>query len=62
MKPDRVVLSIAGLLLAAGFVTWAVGGVDFLRSLGVWLWVGAVAVMCAPLLFLLAERLFSRRR
>jgi hypothetical protein len=62
MKPDRVVLSLAGLLLTAGFATWALGGVHYLRVLGVWLWVGALAVMCVPLLFLLAGRFFGRRR
>ena len=43
MKPERIVLLLASLLLAAGLVVWAVGGAVALQGLSIWLWVGAVA-------------------
>jgi len=50
MKPERLVLVLTWLLLAAGFVVWGVGGAEALRSTGMWLWVGAAAVLSLPLL------------
>lgn len=50
MKPERIVLVLALLLLAAGFVAWAAGGAAALQGLGIWLWLGALAILGAPLL------------
>jgi hypothetical protein len=62
MKPERLVQFAAGMLLVAGLTVWALGGAHYLRSLGVWLWVGAFAVMCTPLVLLLVERIWTRAR
>ena len=55
MKPERIVLVLALLLLAAGFVAWAAGGVAALQWLGIWLWFGALAILGAPLLLWLLD-------
>ena len=62
MKPERLLQFTAGLLLIAGLVVWALGGAQYLWSLGAWLWVGAFAVMCTPLVLLLFERIWTRAR
>ena len=55
MKPDRIVLLLASLLLAAGLLVWAAGGAVALQGLSIWLWVGAVAILGLPLLLWLLD-------
>ena len=55
MKPERIVLLLASLLLAAGFIVWAVGGAAALQGSGIWLWVGALAILSLPLLLWLLD-------
>lgn len=55
MKPERIVLVLALLLLAGGLVVWVAGGVAALQGLGVWLWVAAVAILSMPLLLWLLD-------
>jgi uncharacterized membrane protein YkvI len=55
MKPERIVLVVASLLLAAGLVVWAAGGAVAVQGVGMWLWVGAVAVLSLPLLLWLLD-------
>ena len=64
MKPERVLQFAASLLLVAGLAVWALGGAEYLHSIGVWLWVGAFAVTGIPLVLLLVERIWTwaRRR
>jgi hypothetical protein len=59
MKAERIILWVAGLLLAVGFVVWGVGGAALLQGWGVWLWVGAFGVMALPLLLWLIDVLFG---
>lgn len=62
MKPERIVLLLAWLLLAAGFIAWAAGGAQLLRSAGIWLWVGAAGVLGLPLLIWLVDAVFRAVR
>jgi hypothetical protein len=55
MKPERILLLAVWLLLAAGFIVWAAGDGDLVRSLGIWLWVGAAGVLGLPLLLWLID-------
>ena len=55
MKPERIVLVVAWMLMAAGFLAWAAGGAHLMRSMGVWLWVGAAGMLGVPLLIWLVE-------
>ena len=55
MKPERIVLVVALLLLVAGLVVWAAGGAGALQGVSAWLWVGAVAVLSLPLLLWLLD-------
>jgi len=55
MKPERIVLLLASLLLSAGFIVWAVGGAAALQGSGIWLWVGALAILSLPLLLWLLD-------
>ena len=55
MKPERIIIGLASLLLAAGFVVWGAGGAVALRALGIWLWVGALGVLSLPLLLWLLD-------
>ena len=55
MKPERIVLVLALLLLAGGFAVWGVGGAVALQGLGIWLWVGAVGILGLPLLLWLVD-------
>lgn len=50
MKPERIILALAWLMLAAGFVVWAVSGAESLRSASIWLWLAAAGVLGLPLL------------
>jgi hypothetical protein len=62
MKLERTILACAWLMLVSGFVVWAVGGAQLLRSLGIWLWLGGAGVLSLPLLFWLADVLFRAVR
>jgi hypothetical protein len=62
MKPERIVLLVAWLLLAAGFMTWLAGGADLMASVGIWLWVGAAGTLGLPLLIWLVELIFRAVR
>lgn len=55
MKPERIVIGLATALLAAGFIAWALGGPSMFRAVSVWLWLGAFAVLCLPLVVWLAD-------
>lgn len=50
MKPERLILALAWLMLASGFVVWAVAGAEALRSTSPWLWLAAAGVLGLPLL------------
>lgn len=54
MKPERIILALAWLMLAAGFVVWAVGGADSLRSTSIWLWLAGAGVLGLPLMLWVA--------
>jgi hypothetical protein len=62
MRLERIILSLAALLLLGGFAAWAVGGFQYLRSVGIWLWFGAFAVLSLPMLGWLIDRIVHRRR
>lgn len=62
MKPERILLVVASLLLAAGIVAWAAGGAHLLQSLGIWLWVGALGVLALPLMLWLIDAILRAVR
>ena len=64
MRLERLVQFAGGVLLLAGWGVWVLRGAHYLSSISAWLWVGAFAVMCTPLLLLLVERVWTwaRRR
>ena len=49
MKPERVLLLLVWVALAAGFIVWGTGGVGRQR-LGAWIFVGGLGILCLPLL------------
>lgn len=64
MKPDRIILWLAGALFASGFATWVLGGAALTRSLGIWLWLGSLGVLALPLVLLVIDMVVQgiRRR
>jgi hypothetical protein len=62
MRLERIILALTAFLVAAGYVVWAWGGVDKLRSIGLWLWFGALGVSSLPLLGWLVHRVMRRNR
>jgi|GEM_PF-3112379 len=62
MKPERILLLLVWLLLGAGFVVWAAGDAQLMRSLGVWLWVGAAGILGLPLLLWLIDAILRTVR
>jgi hypothetical protein len=62
MKLERIILLLAAFMLAAGYIAWALGGADGLRSLGVWFWLGAFGVLGLPLLAWLVHFVVKRGR
>lgn len=62
MKLERIILSLAAVLMAAGWMTWLLGGAAALRSVGVWLWLGAFGVLSLPLLGWLVHLIVKRGR
>jgi hypothetical protein len=62
MKPERIVLSIAAVLFAAGFGTWMVGGAELMRTVGIWLWLGGIGVLGLPLILLIVDSIVKAVR
>jgi hypothetical protein len=62
MKPERILLLLVWLLLAAGFIVWAAGDGHLVRSLGIWLWLGAAGILGLPLLLWLIDTVRSSVR
>lgn len=62
MKPERVVLVVASLLVAAGLVAWAAGGAVALQRWGMWLGLAALGVLAVPLLLWLVDALLRAVR
>jgi hypothetical protein len=62
MKPERIVIGLATVLLAAGFVAWAAGGAAAFRGVSVWLWLGAFGVLSLPLALWLVDVLWRAIR
>jgi ribose/xylose/arabinose/galactoside ABC-type transport system permease subunit len=62
MRLERIILSLAMLLMVAGWVTWLLGGAAVVRSLGMWFWFGAFGVLSLPLVALLVHFIAKRRR
>jgi hypothetical protein len=55
MRPERILLALVWLMLAAAFVAWAIGGAASLRSTSIWLWLAATGVLGLPLLLWLVD-------
>ena len=62
MKLERIILFLTWLMLASGFVVWAVGGVRLLRNVGIWFWLGGAAVLSLPLLLWVVDAIFRAVR
>ena len=62
MRLERIILSLAVVLLVAGWVTWLLGGAAEMRSLGIWLWIGAFVVLSLPLVGWLVHFIVKRGR
>jgi ribose/xylose/arabinose/galactoside ABC-type transport system permease subunit len=62
MRLDRIILSLATLLLIAGYVAWALGGAESVRHVSIWLWFAGFGVLSLPLLVWLAHRVVRRDR
>lgn len=62
MKPERVVLVVASLLVAAGLVAWVAGGAVALQRWGMWLGLAALGVLALPLLLWLVDALVRAAR
>jgi hypothetical protein len=62
MKLERIILLLTTVLLAAGYVTWGLGGASVLRSIGLWFWLGAFGVLSLPLLVQLVHFVVKRGR
>lgn len=62
MKLERILISVVWLLLLSGLVAWAVGGVQQLHDVSVWLWAVGLGVLSLPLLLWFVELLARRRR
>jgi hypothetical protein len=62
MRLERIILSLAVLLMVAGCVTWLLGGAAALRSLGIWFWFGAFGVLSLPLVGWLVHAIVKRGR
>lgn len=66
MKPERMLAALAFFLLLAGYVTWAFGGTEALRSVGIWLFLAAAGVLFVPLalalLYVLVENIIKALR
>ena len=46
-------LSLIALALLAGWIVWAASDERGLPTMSLWLWLGAVAIACVPLLVML---------
>jgi hypothetical protein len=55
MKPERIVLVLALLLLAAALVVGVAGGAVALQRWGLWLGLAALGVLALPLLLWLVD-------
>jgi hypothetical protein len=62
MKPERVVLVLASLLLAAALVVSVVGGAVALQRWGLWLGLAALGVLALPLLLWLVDAITRAAR
>jgi hypothetical protein len=62
MRLERIILSLAVALMIAGWVTWLLGGPAGLRSLGIWLWLGAFGALSLPLVGWLVHFIVKRGR
>lgn len=62
MRLERIILSLAVVLLVAGWVTWLVGGAAEMRSVGIWFWIGAFGVLSLPLIGWLVHLIVKRGR
>ncbi|HET8933976.1 MAG TPA: hypothetical protein VFN67_11075 [Polyangiales bacterium] len=62
MRLERIILTLAVLLMVAGWVTWLLGGAIAMRSLGIWLWSGAFGVLSLPLVGWLVHFIVKRGR
>lgn len=62
MKLERIILSLAVLLMAAGCMTWLLGGAAALRGYGLWFWFGALGVLSLPLVVSLIYFIVKRGR
>jgi hypothetical protein len=54
MRPEKVIVALGGVLFASSFATWAIGGAQMMRSVGIWLLFASAGVMGVPLLLLVA--------
>jgi hypothetical protein len=62
MKLERIILSLAVFLMAAGCLIWLLGGAAALRSYGLWFWFGAFGVLSLPLIVSLIYLIVKRGR
>jgi ribose/xylose/arabinose/galactoside ABC-type transport system permease subunit len=62
MRLERIILTLAVILMAAGCLTWLLGGADALPSLGIWFWFGAFGVLSLPLIGRLVHFFVKRGR
>ena len=62
MRLERIILSLAVLLMVAGCATWLLGGAAALRSYGIWLLLGAFGVLSLPLVGWLVHFIVKRGR
>jgi hypothetical protein len=62
MKPERVVLVLASLLLAAALVVSVAGGAVAMQRWGWWLGLAALGVLALPLLLWLVDAVLRAAR